>query len=226
MKMNRIINEKFQTVMTFALAVSLCWSCSLLEGQEGTQGETGPEGAQGEMGPVGPRGERGEPGQRGERGERGEIGPVGPRGVQGPKGEQGAPGNANVMIYTFDGQDFASISSLNVDIPMSSSDFDTKLFYTYMRRGNVWYILPNYGNGAVTFYRTFHQYVANRNAVQISISRVTATGPGELYEEVKVVAIEIAPSGRFLIPFSTNVDLRDFTQVMDELGISGMGIEE
>ena len=226
MKMNRIINEKFQAVMTFALALSLCWSCSLFEGPEGPQGEAGPEGAQGEMGPVGPRGERGEPGQRGERGDRGEIGPVGPRGPQGPKGEQGAPGNANVTVYTFDGQDFASGSIQHIEISMSIDDFNKKLFYTYMRRGNVWYILPNYGNAGQTYYRTYHQYIPNRSAVQITIARVNTTGPGELYEEVKVVAIETTPETLVPTVIQPTVDIRDFTQVMGELGISGMGIEE
>ncbi len=186
MNMNQNINEKFRNFMTFAFAVSVCWSCSLFEGPEGPQGETGPEGPQGEMGPVGPSGERGEPGQIGETGEQGPIGQTGP---QGPKGEQGTPGNANVMVYTFIGQDFASESILHLEISMSIEDFNKQLFYTYMRRGNVWYILPNYGNVAATYYRTYHQYIPNRSAVQITIARVNTIGPGETYEEVKVVAI-------------------------------------
>ncbi|HSI75820.1 MAG TPA: hypothetical protein VK957_07990 [Lunatimonas sp.] len=227
MNMNLFIKEKFLDVMAFALAVSLFWSCSLFEGPQGAQGETGPDGLQGEMGPVGPRGERGEPGQRGERGERGEIGPVGPRGAPGPRGKQGAPGNANVKVYTFDGHDFANAGSLHVDIPMSRSDFDKKLFYTYMRRDNVWYILPNYGNGAATYYRTYHRYIIDlrtrTGAVQITISRV---GPGENYEEIKVVAIESTQEALVPTVIQPSVDIRDYTQVMSELGISGMGIEE
>lgn len=219
MKIIQIVNQRLRSIMTFSVAVCLCWSCGMFEGPEGPQGETGPKGAQGEMGPVGPRGERGEPGQNGERGERGPIGPVGPRGAQGPIGEQGAPGNANVMVYTFEGNDFTSLDLKHVEISMARDDFDKKLFYTYMRRGNVWYILPNYGNGAVTYYRTYHQYVASRNAVQISISRVIETGPGEEYNEIKVVAIESTPSSSFIIPFSPTVDLRDFKQVMSEVGI-------
>jgi hypothetical protein len=223
MNMNQIINGKFRNLMTFVFALSLCWSCSLFEGPEGPQGETGPEGPQGEMGPVGPRGERGEPGQMGETGEQGPIGQTGP---QGPKGEQGAPGNANVKVYTFDGQDFANNSIQHVEISMSIDDFNKLLFYTYMKRGNVWYILPNYGNAGRTYYRTYHQYIPNRSAVQITIARVNTTGPGETYEEVKVVAIETAPETLVPTVIQPTVDIRDLTQVMGELGINGLGVEE
>lgn len=218
MKMNEIIDQKLRNFMTFALVVSLCWSCDLFEGPKGEPGEIGPRGAQGEMGPVGPRGERGEPGQRGERGE---IGPVGPRGAQGPRGERGAPGNANVREYTFDGQDFESQVSLHIDIPMSQSDFNKTLFYTYMKNTNdFWYVLPNYGNAGRTYYRTYHRYLPTINAVRISIVRVTATGPGENYEQVKVVAIETTPASRFQLPVLPTVDIRDYNQVVRGVGLA------
>ncbi|WP_162418223.1 collagen-like protein [Cyclobacterium roseum] len=212
MKRNRNISEKSLAIMAMAFTMSLFGSCSLFEGP---QGEAGPVGPQGEMGPVGPRGERGEPGQKGDQGE---MGPAGPRGAQGPKGEQGAPGNANVTVYTFDGQDFAINSLKQLEISMSIDDFNNKLFYTYMKRGNVWYILPNYGNAGRTYYRTYHQYISNRSAVQITIARVTTTGPGETYEEVKVVAIETTEN---LVPtaIQPTADIRDFNQFRKVLGI-------
>lgn len=226
MKMNEIINQKFRTVMTFAFAVSLFWSCSLFEGPEGPQGETGPEGPQGEMGPVGPNGERGEPGQQGEQGERGVIGPEGPRGERGetgergPKGERGAPGNANVKVYTFDGHDFSNMQFRHLFIPMSKAEFDSKLFYTYIKNSSdVWYVMPNYGTGGDTFYRTWHVYHST-NAARISIARVSQTGSGESYEEIKVVAIETTPASLFPTVIQPTLDIRDFNQVMSEVGMN------
>ncbi|WP_162418452.1 collagen-like protein [Cyclobacterium roseum] len=217
MKMNEIIDQKLRNFMTFALVISLCWSCDLFEGPKGEPGEVGPRGAQGEMGPVGPRGERGEPGQRGEPGE---IGPVGPRGAQGPRGERGAPGNANVREYTFDGHDFTESESYEMLIPMSQSDFRNRIFYTYMRRGADWYVLPNYGLLGRTYYRTFHRYVENRNSARISISRVVETGVGETYSEIKVIAIETTPAVRFQLPVLPTVDIRDYNQVVRGVGLA------
>ncbi|NHE58478.1 collagen-like protein [Cyclobacterium plantarum] len=214
MKFYRIINQKFRVIMTFIVALSLSWSCDMFEGPKGDPGEVGPRGAQGEMGPVGPRGERGEPGQRGE------IGPVGPQGTQGPRGERGAPGNANVREFTFDGHDFTESESYEMLIPMSQSDFSNRIFYTYMRRGADWYVLPNYGSLGRTYYRTFHRYLESSNSARISISRVVETGAGESYNEIKVIAIETTPAVRFQLPVLPTVDIRDYNQVMQGVGLA------
>jgi hypothetical protein len=105
---------------------------------------------------------------------------------------------------------------------MSREDFNKRLFYTYMRTGKVWYIMPNYGSSGITYYRTFHQYVGNRNAVQISIARMPATGPGELYEEIKVVAIESTPTNNLvlpILPIIPTLDIRNYAELMREVGL-------
>ena len=216
MKKQHSILGKYLPLLWVIFMMVTIVSC---EGPEGPKGDQGILGAEGPIGPTGQEGPRGVQGATGERGAQGERGPQGPQGTQGPKGDQGDPGNANVKMYTFDGHNFStSVPEVIRVIPSSLTQFNSTVYFAYMRSGNFWYSLPGYGAGGSSNYRVYSDYqtsstIAVGGNARIIINRTS--GLGENYTSIRVVAIETTPGNRLKLP---DIDFNNYEEVVNYFG--------
>lgn len=133
----------------------------------------------------------------------------------GPTGPAGKDGNANVVLYKFAGNDFSVNSDIAKNVSMSADSFDQYVWLTYLKRDAInTYSIPGYGFTGNSEYRIFFNYDAS--PVEIYISR--ASGPGEAYDSIKIVGIQI---GKVIgkkddLP---NIDFRDYNAVKAYYGI-------
>lgn len=138
-----------------------------------------------------------------------EAGPVGP---QGPSGKDG---NANVVLYKFAGNDF-SIGIADREITMSLDSFNGYTWLAYFKHNNqLTYAIPGFGVDGISDYRFFYNSLSSPSHV---FSFRNVSGPGEAYDSIKVVGIQI---GKVIgkkddLP---NIDFNDYNAVKAYYGL-------
>ncbi len=162
----------------------------------------------------GPEGPQGPQGQTGEQGVAGQAGPAGPQGVQ------GADGNANVRLFTFDGHDFTASTAVSYNIENTSKEeFDKTLYLIFMGQSDaqreIWFSMPGFGALQQTEYNSIMRYFFNNTRATATIFRPAGSGPGEVYEAVKIFAIESTETSRINL---ADIDLTDYEEVARHFG--------
>ena len=115
-------------------------------GEQGAQGVAGQNGANGDQGPQGEQGAAGADGQDGAAGPAGPTGPqgdtgaTGPAGTDGVNGQDGEDGNANVMQFTYEGEDANFYA--NYSFPVNKEVIETSLILIYVEVFGTWYHIP------------------------------------------------------------------------------------
>lgn len=189
--------------------VLLASACS----KEGPAGPAGPQGDPGIAGPQGPGGANGAPG------------PQGPQGLQGPEGVQGAPGNANVVLYTFGSQTFTSGADYHlVDIPRARMDSSIILAY-YNPAGepsSAWYPVPGGGpDGSYHARYSIYQINPFLYAFQLRLTKPDGSGPYQTKVTFTKLRIFIVPASSILaggFRQAQGPDLNDYEAVRDYYG--------
>ncbi len=107
----------------------------------------------------------------------------------GPTGPAGKDGNANVVLYKFPGNNFATTTSIENYVTMPQDSFDGYAWFAYLKyNSSNTYAMPGYGYGGSTDYRF---YTFNNSATDHGFVVAKVTGPGEAYIESRIVGIQI-----------------------------------
>lgn len=136
---------------------------------------------------------------------KGDVGPAGPA------------GNANVVQYSFPGNNFTSISSINLGITTTADTMNRSAYLIYLVRasGNT-YQVPGRGLSGDSEYRMLLYYSGGK--ANITITR--QSGPGEDYASIRVIRIysnAVLPGGRFANPV---VDWSNYDAVCAYYGLT------
>ncbi len=122
-------------------------------------------------------------------GPSGPIGPIGPEGPEGAIGAIGPQGNANVILYKFNGF-VHSGTEVTKSFLLSEEDFNQSLLYTFVNYvtagGSFWYPLPGYVTSSIEYRLLFGNL--NTNSTTIAINRVRGTGTQE-FVSMKIYAV-------------------------------------
>ncbi|HVU55042.1 MAG TPA: hypothetical protein VHD83_08295 [Puia sp.] len=178
------------------------------------------------------------------KGDTGPAGPAGPAGPQGIQGVQGLPGptgqdgNANVMQYVYaptdqSGQNFTGIdltkpapdsNYIGLQLLVKNDTADISAWFVYMFKVvngyGYWAAIPGPGLGDQSTYSFSYVYEDVQEPLDTCdffIDRVT--GPGEVYDAIRIVRILISNvgtnsthgSGR--LPGLPNIDFSNYEEV-------------
>ncbi|MFW6088755.1 MAG: hypothetical protein ACODAB_03310 [Gemmatimonadota bacterium] len=161
----------------------------------------------------------------GDRGPTGPQGPQGPEGAEGAQGPTGEDGNANVTVHIFDGHDFSQSffvdlcmgegidaqetaeSSWRAYLGLDSPDFGLLLFH-----------VPGAGIGGDSEYLTVTAYDAsavNCSSPQSLTEIFLYEGPGEAYDEIRIIQIA---ADAVIDNRSSSSDVTDYHAVLAGFG--------
>ncbi|WP_020402148.1 hypothetical protein [Gracilimonas tropica] len=191
------------------------------DGQDGTDGQDGEDGSQIYSGMGTPAASLGVVGDYYlDKSSYDLYGPKTDLGWGSPINIKGADGNANVTRYIFPGHDFTVDSDHSISITVDNADESAWVVYLMKTDANdidIYYHMPGWGYGGNTQYSVFHYFNLNL--------RIRAEdGPGEEYDQIKVVRIESSStndhtkqqSEKDLIP--ETLDLTNYKEVADYYG--------
>lgn len=122
------------------------------------------------------------------------YGPKGDSGWGTPLNLKGADGNANVTRYLYFGHDFRSMISVVRYLDGLESEAEMRqsawlIYFIYENsNGPVYYSVPGYGYGDLSFY-SFH-YSWNDNNQEVSFNLRASEGSGEEYDQIEIIRIE------------------------------------
>lgn len=193
--------------VTMAFALMLFAAC---DGDTGPAGPTGPQGTQGEAGTPG------------------DPGPQGDQGAQGEQGAPGADGNANVIVHIFGGHDFSAdaVAEICLGGDLGQQEFVDSSWTVYLGAevpplDMVHLHVPGmaYGGEYVAIIG-YDGAAAVCPTAQGLVNIGLVSGPGEAYEEIRIVQVLASDVVDHTVAAASGVapDLTDYDAVLEYYG--------
>ncbi|WP_315816949.1 hypothetical protein [Paraflavitalea speifideaquila] len=164
--------------------------------------------------------------KKGDTGPQGDTGNTGPQGVDGPQGPQGISGNANVIMYTYNGPISMTIGTDLTLSNVTQARMDSSLvlaYYIPAAYSTDWYPIPGVGGyGTSVQYQTIYSLRAstgNKFILSLRLFNASFTaynGSTVVWNKIKVIvapASSILPGGRRAAG-APAVDLSDYHAVV------------
>lgn len=144
---------------------------------------------------------------------------------EGPTGPEGPQGNANVIVYRFDGHDFDDIPKAFREIEdiRRQSEMHKNIWLVYLVSGIAVYHIP--GNVHGSDYRVNHYWDSNSGTVQFLIGRITNGGSSISFGEIRIIRIApgeiVGTQKSHQGGVSASIDVSDYNAVIRYYGLEG-----